>query len=282
MKFSHLESFLALAVQLNFSRTAASLNLSQSALSRQIAGFEQTLGVQLFLRTNHRVSLTVEGETLFRKMKPLFEQLSHEIALTKEEATDLKGKLVLASYREVGQTRVFKRVMDFIADLPEVEVDMSYLQGNEMLQGLAEGQVHFAIMSKPETDSDLICNKLFDENLVLATSAANAQRPIPEDIAVVAYRQQDPVLAKFMRKFKKDLGIKSLREMVRVNSHASMLDALRILPGLYAVIPEDLLSHGLQQVSKDHVLHQGLYLLEAPRVHSQRLHQQFKSYLLGA
>lgn len=61
MNTTQLECFMAVAEYLNFSKAAASVNISQPAVSHQISSLEDELGVKLFLRTNKSVQLTAEG-----------------------------------------------------------------------------------------------------------------------------------------------------------------------------------------------------------------------------
>lgn len=63
MNTTQLECFMAVVEFLNFSKAAASVNMSQPAISHQINSLEDELGVKLFLRTNKSVRLTVEGAT---------------------------------------------------------------------------------------------------------------------------------------------------------------------------------------------------------------------------
>ncbi len=74
MELKQLEYFLKVAEQLNFSRAAESLYISQPALSYQIAELERELGAELFVRDRRKVSLTPEGEAL---MLPAREMLEH-------------------------------------------------------------------------------------------------------------------------------------------------------------------------------------------------------------
>ena len=72
MELRQLYYFVAVADTLNFSRAAQALYVSQSALSKQIAGLEEELGVLLFSRSRQRrVALTAAGETLLHEAKEI-------------------------------------------------------------------------------------------------------------------------------------------------------------------------------------------------------------------
>ena len=66
-----LRYFVAVADELNFTRAAERLHISQPALSKQIRGLETALRAQLFLRDRRRVSLTAAGQALLDVARPL-------------------------------------------------------------------------------------------------------------------------------------------------------------------------------------------------------------------
>ncbi|CAM3813883.1 LysR family transcriptional regulator [Kerstersia gyiorum] len=69
-----VQLFIAVAERLSVSRAATAMHISQSALSRQIQGLEEDLGVRLFERIGKRLALTAEGEDLLPKMSQLLQQ----------------------------------------------------------------------------------------------------------------------------------------------------------------------------------------------------------------
>lgn len=75
MNTQQLESFLAVAENLNFARAAESLNITQSAVSRQILALEEELGTSLFRRTSRHVSLTFAGISFYEDAKNIMRDL---------------------------------------------------------------------------------------------------------------------------------------------------------------------------------------------------------------
>src|SRR5579862_8295827 len=78
--FNDLLAFLAVARERNFTRAAAQLGVSQSALSHTIRGLEERLGLRLLTRTTRSVSPTEAGERLLRTLEPRFEEIDAELA----------------------------------------------------------------------------------------------------------------------------------------------------------------------------------------------------------
>ena len=81
MNTQQLESFLSVAEHLNFARAAEALNITQSAVSRQIHALENELGTKLFHRTSRSVVLTPSGVIFYEDAKNFMGSL--RIATTK-------------------------------------------------------------------------------------------------------------------------------------------------------------------------------------------------------
>src|SRR4051794_41764179 len=81
--FSDLLAFVAVAKERSFTRAAAQLGVSQSALSQTVRGLEERLGLRLLTRTTRSVAPTEAGERLLRSAGPRFEEIEAELeALT--------------------------------------------------------------------------------------------------------------------------------------------------------------------------------------------------------
>src|SRR6201997_4695643 len=83
-----LLAFLAVAREKSFTRAAAKLGVSQSALSHTLRALETRLGVRLLTRTTRSVAPTAAGERLLRTLGPRFEEIEAELAAVGE----LRGK----------------------------------------------------------------------------------------------------------------------------------------------------------------------------------------------
>jgi len=90
VELRHLRAFVAVAEELNFGRAAERLYITQPALSRQIRSLEQLLGCELLRRSTHRVELTLAGEALLDRVRPLL----REVDATVSTVQSLGGELV--------------------------------------------------------------------------------------------------------------------------------------------------------------------------------------------
>jgi epsilon-lactone hydrolase len=93
VEVKHLRAFVAVAEELNFSRAAARLYLSQPALSRQIRTLERLLGCELLRRSTHSVELTVAGNALLDRARRLLAELDEAIAATQSVGGELANRM---------------------------------------------------------------------------------------------------------------------------------------------------------------------------------------------
>ncbi len=90
IELRHLRAFVAVAEELNFGRAAERLYITQPALSRQIRSLERLLGSELLRRSSHRVELTLAGEAMLARVRPLL----REVDATVSSVQSLSGELV--------------------------------------------------------------------------------------------------------------------------------------------------------------------------------------------
>jgi DNA-binding transcriptional LysR family regulator len=88
--FNDLVAFIAVARQGSFTRAAAQIGVSQSALSQAIRGLETRLGIRLLTRTTRNVSPTEAGERLLATLAPRFDEIETELAALSELSDSLK------------------------------------------------------------------------------------------------------------------------------------------------------------------------------------------------
>jgi DNA-binding transcriptional LysR family regulator len=114
--FNDILAFLAVARERSFTRAAAKLGVSQSALSHTISGLEARLGLRLLTRTTRSVSPTEVGQRLLQNVSPRLEEVEAELAAIRElrtiriTATEYAADAVLLPkltklLREAGRSR---------------------------------------------------------------------------------------------------------------------------------------------------------------------------------
>jgi DNA-binding transcriptional LysR family regulator len=103
MELRHITSFLVLAEELHFGRSAARLHISQPSLSQQLQQLERRIGVQLVARNSHKVRLTAAGEAFRREVRPLLGQLDHAVEAARRASLTASGHLRIGFNFPAGQ-----------------------------------------------------------------------------------------------------------------------------------------------------------------------------------
>src|SRR4051794_1162091 len=103
-------NFLAVANERSFTRAAAKLGVSQSALSHSVRDLETGMGVRLLTRTTRSVSMTEAGERLMRSVAPRLEEIESEIAAVSELGDKVGGMIRITAIDHVVESVVWPRL----------------------------------------------------------------------------------------------------------------------------------------------------------------------------
>jgi DNA-binding transcriptional LysR family regulator len=121
---SDLIAFLAVAREESFTRAAAQLGISQSALSQTIRGLETRLGVRLLTRTTRRVSPTEAGERLLRTVGPRFEEVDAELAAVTELREKPAGTIRLTATENAAASVLWPAIEKLLPQYPDIKVEI--------------------------------------------------------------------------------------------------------------------------------------------------------------
>ena len=158
MDWDKLRVFHAVAEAGSFTNAANKLNLSQSAISRQISGLEQDLGVSLFNRHARGLVLTEQGETLYHTAHDVLLKLDLVQTKLSDSKEKPEGKLRVTTTVALGTGWLANRISDFIDLYPDIQLQL--LLENEELD-LATREADCAIRLRQPTQPDLIQRRLF-------------------------------------------------------------------------------------------------------------------------
>lgn len=122
MELAHVETFLVLAQELHFGRTAQRLNVSQSRVSKLVAALEREIGGLLFDRTSRRVRLTPLGDRLRERLEPAYGALLDAVRSTRAAAREPVGTLRIACTITTGGAALGELMNRFHARFPQIEV----------------------------------------------------------------------------------------------------------------------------------------------------------------
>jgi len=175
-----LASFLVLADELNFTRAAVRLHMTQPPLSLQIKQLEAELGVELFQRSKRRVALTTAGFAFRAEAEKMFAQ--------EERARDvvrLAGLGEQVAHLSIGFTPVTALELiptllrRFTAEMPKVRFSLKEMNSQAQRDGLLSGELDIGFMRPPVIEQGLSAQLLFSEPHVLAVPADHALARAP-------------------------------------------------------------------------------------------------------
>ena len=149
MEFRHLRYFVAVAEELHFGRAADRLQMTQPALSKQIAGLEKELNVQLLVRSKRRVHLTAAGLVFLEQANRLLAQADEVIRLVQRTASGEVGVLRIGFTATATSTVLPTLVNRYRERCPKVELTMQELCTETQVTALNKHKIDIAFLHPP-------------------------------------------------------------------------------------------------------------------------------------
>ncbi|HCE41092.1 LysR family transcriptional regulator [Alloalcanivorax profundimaris] len=120
-----LLAFLAVADEGSFTKAAARLGVSQSALSQNIRHLEERLGLRLLARTTRRVAPTEAGERLRRSIAPRFREIEADLRALTELRDKPAGRLRITATEYAADTVLLPKLAALLPEYPDIEVEIA-------------------------------------------------------------------------------------------------------------------------------------------------------------
>lgn len=120
-----LLAFLAVADEGSFTKAAARLGVSQSALSQNIRHLEERLGLRLLARTTRRVAPTEAGERLRRSIAPRFREIEADLEALTELRDKPAGRLRITATEYAADTVLLPKLAALLPDYPDIQVEIA-------------------------------------------------------------------------------------------------------------------------------------------------------------
>ena len=159
MDWDKLKIFHAVAEAGSFTRATVNLNLSQSAISRQIQSLEQDLKVQLFERHARGLTLTENGEYVFKTAHEVIAKLKEVETSLGDQKNKPTGKLTITTVRSFGTHWLTPRIREFMQINPEIEVELIF---DDKELDLSTRQADIGILMRRTKQLNYIQRKLVD------------------------------------------------------------------------------------------------------------------------
>jgi len=245
-------AFIAIAREKSFTKAAAKLGVSQSALSYTLRQLEARLGIRLLIRTTRSVALTEAGERLLGSIGPRFDEIENEILALKELRDKPAGTLRLNSVEHATETILWPAVAKLMAAYPEINVEI--INDYRLIDIVAE-RFDAGVRLGEQVDKDMIALRIGPDFRMASVAAPsyfqNHPKPqTPQDLTahaciILRLPTSGGLYAWEFSKDGRELKVRGQGRCV-FNTSAMMIDAAREGLGI-VYVPEDLVSADVQK-----------------------------------
>jgi Transcriptional regulator len=177
--FNDLAAFVTVAKAKSFTKAAAELGISPSALSQTMRQLEERLGYRLLTRTTRSVSTTEAGERLFVSVAPRFEEIDAELAVLGEMRDRPAGLVRITCSEFAAETIVWPKLKRVLPDYPDITLELFIEHG---FTDIAAERFDAGVRLGESVAKDMIAVRISaDGRLVpVATPAYFESHPVPE------------------------------------------------------------------------------------------------------
>ncbi|MCQ2558419.1 MAG: LysR family transcriptional regulator [Oscillospiraceae bacterium] len=149
MELRTLKYFNVVAKELNITHAAQKLNMSQPPLSNQIAGLEEELGVQLFIRGKRHLQLTEAGSLLYRRSVQILDMVDRAKQEITALSTGISGTISIGLVEGRPPFLVARWITGFRDEYPSVQYNLWNGSGDDVIDRLRKGLVDIAVVAVP-------------------------------------------------------------------------------------------------------------------------------------
>lgn len=174
-----LIALAAVAEERSFTRAAARLNVSQSALSHTIKSLEQRLGLRLLTRTTRSVAPTIEGEDLLATLGPCFAEIEERLQALADKQSTPSGTVRIAATDYAIETLLWPKLSPVLKEHPTVKVE---LVSDYSYTDLASAQCDAGVRYGDQVSEGMIAMRIGPDERMICVGAPDyfAARGIPE------------------------------------------------------------------------------------------------------
>lgn len=237
-------AFLAVARERSFTRAAAQLGVSQSALSQTLRGLESRIGLRLLTRTTRSVAPTEAGERLLRAAGPHLEEIEAELAALSELRDKPSGTIRITAHDHAVRAVLWPALESLLPDYPDIKVEIVIDYG---LTDIVAERYDAGVRTGEMVAKDMIAVRIGPDmrSAVVGAPSYFAQRPkpkTPQDLTThncinLRLPTHGGLYAWEFEKGRRELRVRVDGQLV-FNGTAPMLDAALAGAGL-AYVPED-------------------------------------------
>jgi DNA-binding transcriptional LysR family regulator len=173
-----LLAFIAVAREQSFTRAAARMGVSQSALSHTVSSLEKKLGVRLLTRTTRAVSLTEAGERLLKGIGPQFDEIEAQVDALNELRDRPAGTIKITAGDYAIKHVLWPKLKDFLPRYPDIKVEVVLDNG---LTDIVSERFDAGVRMGEQLAKDMISARIGPDFCLAVVGAPSyfASRPTP-------------------------------------------------------------------------------------------------------
>lgn len=177
--FNDLYYFLVVAEERSFTRAAAKLGLSQSALSHAIKGLEARLDIRLLTRTTRSVAPTEAGEMLIASIAPRFAEIEDELLRLAQMRESVAGNIRITAGEHAINSAIWPRLKPYLQSYPDVHVELSV---DNALTDIVSGRFDAGVRLGEQVAKDMVAVRIGPDwrMSVVASPAYLAEHGTPQ------------------------------------------------------------------------------------------------------
>ncbi|MCP8467060.1 LysR family transcriptional regulator [Pseudomonas sp. ZM23] len=183
--FNDLLAFITVAREGSFTKAAAQLGVSQSALSHTIRALESRLGLRLLSRTTRSVSPTEAGERLLQTLAPRFEEIEAELAALSDYRDKPVGTIRITAAEHAASTVLWPKLEKVLPQYPDIRVEVNIDYG---LTDIAAQRFDAGVRLGDQVAKDMIAVRIAPDlrMAVVASPAYLARKGRPDSVQALA------------------------------------------------------------------------------------------------
>ena len=237
--------FLSVAENLNFSKSANDLNISQPAVSRHIKELEERYKTNLFERKSNKIYLTEAGEKVynaFKEIAQLYRNLDFEIG---QMHNSIAGEFIIGASSTISQYVIPKVIASFHKRYPKIRINLMNGNSFEMEKLLLDNRVDIALVENFSSQSGISYRDFLDDELIVITGKdsvyAKRENITKEDLLQIPIVLREPgsgtleVIKQTLSQ--QNIAFENLNTLIHLGSTESIKNFLQDFDGL-AIVSE--------------------------------------------
>lgn len=189
-----LSYFVTVAEELNITKAAQKLCLSQPPLSYQIHELEKELDTTLFIRGHRSLQLTESGKLLYRYAKEILSLTNKAKNEIKAMNSNMKGTIYIGLVEGSAPNIAAKWIESFVNDNPHIQFNIIDGNSDELIQKLRSGLINLAVITSPCDNTLLNSFSVGKEKMTAFMSRNNPLASLPGKTIDLKYLKDQPLI----------------------------------------------------------------------------------------